>query len=393
MFYDIVTPDTITNGRATDAYFERTEEALDHANHNPEVVAEITVDQFPTGEFEVFAGIKDVAVLLEGLPIEVDAIPEGQLFDGGPVMRITGKYLDFARWETAILGFLSHASGMATAALECTHAATDNDTGEETPVISFGSRHVHPALGAMVERSALVGGAAGFSNVAAGDALDRTASGTMPHALMLTFGEGNQEQAWRAFDEGVPEDIPRIALVDTFNDEVNEALRVAEELGDRLDGIRLDTTSSRRGDFRHIIKEVTYKLEAAGHSDIDIYVSGGIDPEDIRELREIVDGFGVGGYIVNADTVDFSLDIVEVDGEPISKRGKLPGVKNVYRRNTRSIGDGEHIVKSQGEATRESDRDLLQPLLREGNIVQEFDIDAAAERAWTDSKCVGFQDN
>src|SRR5699024_8084377 len=168
---------------------------LDHTDRNPAVVAEMTADQFPTGDFEVFAGIEDAAALLAGRDIDVDALHEGQLFDGGPALRIEGPYLEFARLETALLGFLSQASGMATNALRARRAAPD------ASLLSFGARHVHPGIAAVVERSALVGGFDGFSHVAAGDLLDRTASGTMPHALVICFGKGNQEDAWTAFDE------------------------------------------------------------------------------------------------------------------------------------------------------------------------------------------------
>ncbi len=94
--FDIVGPEAIRDGVATDAYFERTEATLRHAGKNPRVVAEVTADQFPDGDFELFAGVKDAAELLAGRDIDVDAMPEGTLFDGGPVMRIEGDYLEFA---------------------------------------------------------------------------------------------------------------------------------------------------------------------------------------------------------------------------------------------------------------------------------------------------------
>ncbi len=90
----------------------------------------------------------------------------------------------------------------------------------------------------MVERSALIAGLDGFSHVATGKILERDASGTMPHALLICFGKGNQEEAWRAFDEAVDADVPRVALCDTYSDEVDEVLRAAEVLGDSLDSVR-----------------------------------------------------------------------------------------------------------------------------------------------------------
>ncbi|MFD1571177.1 nicotinate phosphoribosyltransferase [Halorubrum laminariae] len=379
--FDIVDATAIRDGRATDAYFDRTETALRRAGRNPRVVAEVTADQFPDGDFEVVAGLKDAVALLAGRGIDVDAIPEGHLFDGGPVMRIEGPYLEFGRLETSLLGFLSHASGIATAALDCRVAAPD------AQVLSFGARHVHPSMAAVVERSALVGGLDGFSHVAAGDLIGREASGTMPHALAICFGRGEQEAAWRAFDEGVDESVSRIALCDTYSDEVDEVLRAVETLGDRLDGVRLDTTGSRRGDFRHIVREVQWELDARGHEEVDVYVSGGLGPADLRDLRDVVDGFGVGGYVSNADPVDFALDIVAVDGEPAAKRGKLSGAKDVYR-----TADGAHAVglaERSGPADAES---LMEPVIRDGERVDDeaFDLDAATERALADAETVGY---
>ncbi len=382
MTFDVVPPEAIESGRATDAYFERTETTLEFAGKNPRVVAEVTADQFPTGDFELLAGVKDAAHLLEGLPVDVDALPEGTLFDGGPVLRTEGNYRDFARYETSLLGFLSHASGVATAALEARRAAPDSH------VLSFGARHVHPSIAAMVERSALVGGLDGFSHLAAGDVIGREAGGTMPHALLICFGRGNQEAAWRAFDDAVDESVPRVALCDTYSDEKDEVLRAIDELGDDLDSVRLDTTGSRRGDFRHIVREIRWELDARDHRDVDVFLSGGLGPAQLRELRDVADGFGVGSHVSNADPVDFALDIVEVDGEPAAKRGKLSGKKDVYR--TR---DGGHHV---GLAARPGPTDgtsLLDPLIRDGDLVRSFSIENAADRALDDAERVGFRDS
>jgi len=378
---DIVPPEAIYSGRATDAYFERTESTLRASDRNPHVAAEVTADQFPDGEFELLAGIKDAAALLSGRAIDVDAIPPGRLFDGGPVLRIEGPYLDFARLETSLLGLLSHASGIATAALEARVAAPDSS------LFSFGARHVHPSMTAVVERSALLAGLDGFSHVAAGDIIDREPSGTMPHALLLCFGNGNQEAAWRAFDDTVDESVPRIALCDTFSDEKDEVLRAAETLGDRLDGVRIDTTGSRRGDFRHIVRELRWELDARGHEAVDIFLSGGLGPNDLRELRDVADGFGVGSYISNADPVDFALDIVAIDGDPIAKRGKLSGIKSVYRTD-----DGGHHVGLRDTKMPSDAEPLLEPLIRDGEIVDDFEyaLQSAIERTKEDAELVDF---
>ncbi|PSQ01442.1 nicotinate phosphoribosyltransferase [Halobacteriales archaeon QS_4_69_31] len=377
--FDIVSPETIREGDVTDAYFDRTVETLEHAGRDPRVVAEVSADQFPTGEWSVFAGAKDAAHLFEGRPVDVDALREGQLFDGGPVLRIEGRYLAFCRLETALLGLLSHPTGIATRALEARRVAP------ESLVLSFGTRHVHPSIAAVVERSALLAGLDGISNVAAGEVLGREAGGTMPHALVICFGRGNQEAAWRAFDEAVGEDVPRVALCDTYSDEVDESVRAAEAVPD-LDSVRIDTTGSRRGDFAHILREVRWSLDAAGHEDVGIFASGGLGPAQIRKLRAYADGFGVGSYVSNADPLDFSLDIVEVAGEPAAKRGKLTGRKSVYR----TPDGGHHVGLADREGPAEGES-LLEPLVRDGEVVREFDLDAAAERAAADADRVGFE--
>ena len=377
--FDGVPEEAILDGSATDAYFLRTEEALKHADRNPRVVAEVTADQFSDGGFELLAGVKDAAHLLEGVDVDVLAMREGRLFDGGPVMRVEGPYREFARYETSLLGFLSHASGIATAALEVRRTAPDST------VLSFGARHVHPSLAAVVERSALLAGLDGISHVAAGEILDAEASGTMPHALMICFGNGNQEAAWRAFDEAVGPDVPRVALVDTYCDEADEAIRAAEALDGALDSVRLDTTGSRRGNFRHIVREVRWKLDERGFEDVGIFASGGLGPQQLRDLRDVADGFGVGGYVSNADPVDFAFDIVEVEGEPAAKRGKLSGAKQVYR-----TPEGEHVIRPEDATPPTGGEPLLEPLLEDGEIVREFDRETATERALEDAKTVGF---
>jgi nicotinate phosphoribosyltransferase len=377
--FDLLDEGRIHDGEATDAYFLRTEETLDAAGRDPTVVAEVTADQFPTGTFEVLAGLSDVAALFEGLPVDVDAFRTGQCFDGGPVLQIEGRYRAFARYETALLGLLSQASAFATRALRARRAAP------ESTVLSFGSRHLHPAIAPVLERAALVGGFDGISNVGAGEVIGREAGGTMPHALLLLFGEGNQAAGWQAFHDGVGPEVPRVALVDTFYDEAVEAREAAATLGDALDSVRIDTTGSRRGDFRHIVREVRWKLDAAGHEDVGIFVSGGIDRETMLRLREHVEGFGVGSYVSNADPVDFALDVVEVDGEPVAKRGKLPGRKAVYRTD-----DGGHHVAMADASAPDNAEPLFEPLVRDGEVVREFGIDDAAARARADAERVGF---
>jgi len=319
--FEMPSEDDIKAGRTTDVYFIRTERVLEEKGVNPSVVAEVTSS---STNLNVFAGLHDALKLLEGLPIDVYAMREGTIFyPREPVLYIVGKYLSFARYENPLLGFLCHASGIASRAASIKLAAGDK------PVISFGTRRVHPALAHVVERSAWIGGMDGVSNASAAQALGIPASGTMPHSLIICFGD--QVAAWKAFDEVLEEDVPRVCLCDTYWDEKLESIMAAQTLGDRLSAVRLDTTSSRRGNIRRIVEEVRYELDIRGFSHVGIFVSGSMDEHSVAELADIVDGFGVGTSVSAAPPIDFALDIVEKEGVPCAKRGKWGGRKQVWR--------------------------------------------------------------
>ncbi len=90
--FETVSDDTIRKGECTDIYFVRTEETLKRENINPFVTMEVTAAALPDN-WAIFCGLSDVMTLLEGLPVTVDALPEGTIFfRNEPVMRISGKY-------------------------------------------------------------------------------------------------------------------------------------------------------------------------------------------------------------------------------------------------------------------------------------------------------------
>jgi nicotinate phosphoribosyltransferase len=149
----------------------------------------------------------------------------------------------------------------------------------------------------------------------------------MPHSLVLIVGD--TVKAAQAFDRDLEPDVPRIVLVDTFKDEAEEALRVADALGDKLYGIRLDTPSERGRVTADLVKEIRARLDQAGHRHVIIVVSGGLTPDRIRYFKEQgapADNFAVGSYISGASPIDFTGDIKEIDGRPIAKRGRIPGI-------------------------------------------------------------------
>ncbi|MEO2240491.1 MAG: nicotinate phosphoribosyltransferase, partial [Euryarchaeota archaeon] len=211
----MATEEEIRRGETADVYFRRIRRVLEEEGlDDVEVVAEVSAHSLPDDwPWGVLCGVEEALSLLEDRDVTVYAMDEGEVFrPGQPVMRIEGPYVEFCELETALIGCLAKATGIATKAARCKLAAGDR------PVYSFGIRRQHPAIAPMVDRAAYVGGCDGVSGIKGAELIGERPVGTMPHAFILIFGD--QRRAWRAFDEHVPEDVPRIALVDTFYDEV-----------------------------------------------------------------------------------------------------------------------------------------------------------------------------
>ena len=312
----------ILSGATADVYFARANSILDREGLDPFVTMEVFCR-----EDAVLCGMGEATnlighVLADEPDAVVEAMEDGDLVTPKEVvLRIHARYRAFALYETAMLGMLSQSTGWATAARRCVEAAAPQ------PVISFGARHVHPDITDVLDYAAIVGGCVGASTPAGARLAKLNPTGTMPHSLVLIFGD--TVRAAEAFDRDMPPDVPRIVLVDTFKDEAEEALRVAKALGDRLYGVRLDTPSERGRVTADLVTEVRARLDSEGHGHVRIVVSGGLTPERIQYFKEKaapVDSFAVGSYISGATPIDFTGDIKEIDGQPIAKRGRIPGV-------------------------------------------------------------------
>jgi nicotinate phosphoribosyltransferase len=325
---------------------------------------EVTAASLPKGyAFGVLAGVEEMVEVLSGRAVDVWSAAEGSVFlPGEPVVRLSGRWCDFGELETAMLGVLCHGTGVATKAARCRVAA-----GERS-LLSFGARRAHPALAPSIERSAYVGGCDGVSVVASAEALGIPPSGTMPHALILLAGSTETALVW--FDEVIPPDVRRVALIDTFEDEKFAALAAAETLGDHLFAVRLDTPGSRRGDFHALAAEVRWELDLRGYGHVQIVVSGGLDEADILRMNDVVDGYGIGTAISDAPVVNFGMDIVEIDGQPITKRGKKSGVKQTWV--CWECGARETLPDAAGPSPCPCGADrtpFLEPLLSAGEII------------------------
>jgi nicotinate phosphoribosyltransferase len=314
-------PEAVLSGETADIYFARTVEILRREGLNPVATLEVFASRVG-----VFCGIEEVKALLSRvLPedkCEVWALAEGEaMAEKEVVLRITAPYQSYGLYETAIDGILAHCSGWATAARECVEAS------QGIPVVSFGARHVHPSVAGIMDYSAIIGGCAGCSSIAGAKLAGIEPAGTIPHALILIIGD--TVKATLAFNKYTPAGVPRVSLVDTFKDEAEESILVAKALGEKLNAVRLDTPPERGGVTPGLVREVRARLDLSGFKKVKIFVSGGINVERIKQFVESgapVDGFGIGSYISGAKPIDFTADLHEIEGKPIAKRGRIPGI-------------------------------------------------------------------
>jgi nicotinate phosphoribosyltransferase len=161
--------------------------------------------------------------------------------------------------------------------------------------------------------------------------------GTVPHSLIASYG-GDTVAAAKHFADWAPPDMNVTVLVDFDNDSVRTALEVAQALGPRLWGVRLDTSESlvdrslwlELGDFNptgvnpRLVHKVRIALDTAGFDDVRIVVSGGFTLEKIGEFERDgvpVDAYGVGSSLIRGSN-DFTADIVLTDGRPSAKFGR-----------------------------------------------------------------------
>lgn len=348
----------VLKGKTTDIYFVRVMEILEKDGKNPYVVMQVMVKDFPdlNYNFAVLSGTYRVASLLKGKSVNIYSMREGEIFfEGEPIMWIEGYYRDFGIYENSILGFLSKSTGISTKAARVSLAA------KHKTVFEFGTRRTDPFLAGIVSYAARIGGFSGLSNIAGAEMLNCEPVGTMPHLLMLIYG--STEAGFKAFDKYLT-NVPRVALIDTF-EEPDEEVKIALKVFDgRLEGVRIDS-----GDLKKHAETVKKILKERGYGNVKLFASGRLDEYKISELVDLYDGFGVGTAIADAPSLDFSLKPVEIDGKAVAKRGYLTGAgaKQVYRKNWIDT-----IVPKDRKIEGEP---LIRPLLINGKIVEKQNLE------------------
>ncbi len=332
----------IRSGHYTDAYFNLSKRLLETTGRDPVVTMQVFQKQHA-----LLAGIDEaIAVLKLGAgsraedgawreawdDLEVTALEEGTRVEPWEtVMLIRGPYSRFAHLETVYLGCLARRTLVATNVAEMSEAAGGK------PIYFFPARHDHYPVQAGDGWAAHVAGVESVSTDAQASWWGGKGLGTVPHALIAAFG-GDTVAAAEAFADMCDDDVNVIVLVDFVNDSARTAVEVAEALGDRLWGVRLDTSGSlvdrslieQMGSFDPtgvnptLVRQVRDALDGAGHERVKIVVSGGFDSAKVRDFERVdapVDVYGAGSSLLRGSN-DFTSDVVELDGEPCAKVGR-----------------------------------------------------------------------
>lgn len=322
----------IRNGYYSDSYFVRSQRILDADRQNPHVVMQVFQRQNA-----VLCGIDHSIAILKSCARNPDGLRIRALFDGDrlkpwdTVMTIEGPLADFVHLETVYLGVLSRQTKIATNVDRVVKSAGGK------PVLFFPSRFDHYAVQEEDGYAARIGGMSGVSTYANALHWGVDAMGTIPHALIAAY-QGNSLAATEAFDRHIDQNVSRVALVDFNNDCVGTALEIARKFGSRLYGVRLDTADTlvdasvlpQMGSFKptgvclRLVKNVREALDREGFRHVKIMVSGGFTAEKIRSFEAEsapVDVYAVGASLFG-ESVNFTADIVMVDGRPCAKAGR-----------------------------------------------------------------------
>src|SRR5689334_7764920 len=331
-------------GYYTDAYFNHTREVLLADGRHPRVVMQVfqRKQSYLGGSDEAIAILKLCSDDWDGLTVH--ALYDGdQVEPGETAMTIEGDYTLFAHLETVYLGVLSRRTLITTNVTRVLEAANGK------PIIFMPARHDHHRVQTGDGYAAFVAGA--IVDAPIGVTSDAQASwwggrgiGTVPHSLIASYG-GNTVLAATKFAEYAPPDLNVVVLVDFETDSVRTSLEVARALGDRLWGVRLDTSGQLvdrslwnemgnfdpRGVNERLVWKVREALDRDGFERVKIVVSGGFTVEKIRAFEASgvpVDSYGVGSSLIRGEN-DFTGDIVMTDGRPSAKVGRR------YRENPR----------------------------------------------------------
>ncbi|WP_029326878.1 nicotinate phosphoribosyltransferase [Bacillus coahuilensis] len=337
--------DRVKEGWFSAVYFLKTKEIAKRFKPN----AEVTM-QFFQKSHAVLCGTDEAIALLHTFSDHPENLEIFSLKDGDKispfetVLTIKGNYQDFGYLEGMIDGILARRTSVATNVYNVTKAAALS--GVQKPVIFMGDRDDHFTQQAGDGYAAFIGGATAQATHAMNEWWGKQGMGTMPHALIQLF-DGDIVAATEAYHDTFPND-ELISLVDYNNDVITDSLKVARVFGEKLKGVRVDTsrtmidkyflrnqhilgTFDPRGVNAELIFALRKALDEEGYSHVKIVVSGGFSEKRIEEFEKNgvpVDVYGVGGSLLKIN-IGFTGDNVLIDGHDEAKAGRK------YRPNPR----------------------------------------------------------
>ncbi|NTQ75659.1 nicotinate phosphoribosyltransferase [Enterococcus faecium] len=279
---------------------------------------------------------------------------EGELvFANEPLIQVEGPLAHCQLVETALLNMVNFQTLIATKA-----ARIKSVIGED-PLLEFGTRRAQELDAAFWgTRAAYIGGADATSNVRAGKIFGIPASGTHAHSLVQSYG--NDYEAFMAYAKTHKDCVFLVDTYDTLKSGVPSAIRVAKELGDKINfqGVRIDS-----GDMAYISKRVREQLDAAGFTEAKIYASNDLDEATILNLKmqkAKIDVWGVGTKLITAydqpalgavfklvsieDSEGNMVDTIKLSSN--AEKVTTPGKKQVWRitRNSDGKSEGDYVT-------------------------------------------------
>ena len=298
---------------------------------------------------------------------DIDAYREGELyFPYSPVLSVESSFAEAVLLETVILSVLNFDTAIASAAARMVSAADGRTLAE------MGGRRTNEISAVAAARASFIAGFDATSNLEAGRSWGIPTMGTAAHAFTLLHN--SELEAFRA---QVATYGPKTTLlIDTYDIE-NGVRNAVAAAGTELGAVRIDS-----GDLRFEAKRVRQLLDQLGAINTKITVTNSLDEYSIAALgASPVDSYGVGTSVVTGSgfpAAGFVYKLVahqDAAGHWVSvakasaKKSNRGGRKSAYRGLVQGLASHETVVVGGGYQPTDDDRELLVPLIADGETM------------------------
>ncbi|MBI0580323.1 nicotinate phosphoribosyltransferase [Neobacillus cucumis] len=368
--------------------------------HNKRAVFELFFRKLPFGNgYAVFAGLEKVIQYIQGFRFSeedlaylknevgyeddflsylkelrftgtIRAMKEGELvFGNEAIIRVDAPLGEAQLIETALLNIVNYQTLIATKASRIKQVVGDEVAME------FGTRRAQEMDAAIWgTRAAYLAGFEATSNVRAGKLFGIPVSGTHAHSMVQAYKD--EYTAFRKYAETHKDCVFLVDTYDTLRLGVPNAIKVAKELGDKINfiGIRLDS-----GDLAYLSKEARKMLDEAGYENAKIFASSDLDEYTIINLKAQgakIESWGIGTKLITAydqAALGAVYKIVAIENEQGEMEDTIkissnpdkvttPGLKKIYRiiNNQNNHAEGDYIAM-EGEKLPEKRLKMFHP--------------------------------